>query len=64
MMTQSAEEVTDESHSAGMVGGHRKVLSGFLKLDSPRLNKRLTLNKYLFLIHIISKTKRQASGKH
>lgn len=25
MMTQSAEEVTDENHSAGMVGGHRKL---------------------------------------
>lgn len=56
MMTQSAEEVTDENHSAGMVGGHRKVLSGFLKLDSRRLNKRPHI-KYLFLIHIISKTK-------
>lgn len=31
MMTQSAEEMTDENHSTGMVGGHRKVLSGFLK---------------------------------
>ncbi len=55
-MTQSAEEVTDENHSAGMVGGHRKVLSGFLKLDSVRPNKRPHI-KYLFLIHIISKTK-------
>lgn len=46
MMTQLAEEVTDENHSAGVVGGHDwKVLSGFLKPDS------------LGLIPIISKTK-------
>lgn len=44
MMTQSTEEVTDENHSAGMVGGHRKVLSGFLKLDCLGLNKRRTSN--------------------
>lgn len=56
MMTQSAEEVTDENPSAGMVGGHRKVLSGFFKLDSLRLNKRPHI-EYLFLIHIFSKTK-------
>lgn len=43
-MTQSAEEMTDENHVAGMVGGHWKVLSGFLMLDSRRLNKGLTSN--------------------
>lgn len=55
-MTQSAEEVTDENHSAGMAGGHRKLLSGCLKLDSLRLKKGGHIS-YLFLIHIIFKTK-------
>lgn len=39
------------NHSAGTVGGHRKVLSGFLKPDS------------LGLIHIILNNKREASSE-
>lgn len=44
MMTQSSEEVTDENHSAGMVGGHRKVSSGFPNLDSLGLSKGVPSN--------------------
>lgn len=39
------------NHSAETVGGHRKVLSGFLKPDS------------LGLIHIILNNKREASSE-